>query len=64
MAATTKPKAERCRSGSTIRSHCREAGFWTGIGAPKGTTAAIIDRLNKKISTGLAVRQGGEVRGN
>jgi tripartite-type tricarboxylate transporter receptor subunit TctC len=31
-----------------------EAGIWFGIAAPKGTPAAVIDRLNKEINTGLA----------
>jgi tripartite-type tricarboxylate transporter receptor subunit TctC len=31
-----------------------EAGFWAGIGAPKGTPAGIIDRLNKEINAALA----------
>jgi len=31
-----------------------EASAWQGIGAPKGTPAAIIDRLNQEINAGLA----------
>jgi tripartite-type tricarboxylate transporter receptor subunit TctC len=31
-----------------------EGGFWAGLGAPKGTPAGIIDRLNKEINAGLA----------
>jgi tripartite-type tricarboxylate transporter receptor subunit TctC len=31
-----------------------EASTWTGAGAPKGTPAEIIDKLNKKISAALA----------
>jgi tripartite-type tricarboxylate transporter receptor subunit TctC len=31
-----------------------EASGWTGIGAPKGTPAEVIDILNKEINTGLA----------
>src|SRR5262245_52053403 len=31
-----------------------EASTWNGIGAPKGTPAEIIDRLNKEINAGLA----------
>jgi tripartite-type tricarboxylate transporter receptor subunit TctC len=31
-----------------------EASDWFGIGAPKGTPAGIIDRLNKEISAALA----------
>jgi len=30
-----------------------EASAWTGIGAPKGTPAAVIETLNKQISAGL-----------
>jgi len=29
-------------------------GIWFGIAAPRGTPAAVIDRLNKEINTGLA----------
>jgi tripartite-type tricarboxylate transporter receptor subunit TctC len=31
-----------------------EASAWYGIGAPKGTPAEIIDKLNKEINAGLA----------
>jgi tripartite-type tricarboxylate transporter receptor subunit TctC len=31
-----------------------EAGSWWGIGVPKNTPAAIVDRLNKEINAGLA----------
>jgi len=31
-----------------------EASTWQGIGAPKGTPAEIIDRLNKEINAALA----------
>jgi len=31
-----------------------EASGWIGIGAPKGTPAAIIDKLNSNITAGLA----------
>jgi len=31
-----------------------EASFWTGVGAPKGTPAEIIDTLNKEINAALA----------
>jgi tripartite-type tricarboxylate transporter receptor subunit TctC len=31
-----------------------EASGWLGIGAPKDTPAAVIDRLNKEINAGLA----------
>ena len=31
-----------------------EASSWYGVGAPKGTPAAIIDALNKEINAGLA----------
>jgi tripartite-type tricarboxylate transporter receptor subunit TctC len=31
-----------------------EASGWQGIGAPKGTPAEIIDRLNKEVNAGLA----------
>jgi tripartite-type tricarboxylate transporter receptor subunit TctC len=31
-----------------------EASQWTGIGAPRNTPAAIIDKLNKEINAGLA----------
>jgi tripartite-type tricarboxylate transporter receptor subunit TctC len=31
-----------------------EASYWTGLGAPKGTAAEIVERLNKEINAGLA----------
>jgi len=31
-----------------------EASGWQGIGAPKGTPAAIVEKLNKEINAGLA----------
>ena len=31
-----------------------EASFWHGFGAPKGTPADIVDKLNKEINVGLA----------
>ena len=31
-----------------------EASGWIGVGAPRGTSAAIIDKLNSNINAGLA----------
>jgi tripartite-type tricarboxylate transporter receptor subunit TctC len=31
-----------------------EASAWQGIGAPRGTPAEIVDKLNKEINAGLA----------
>jgi hypothetical protein len=31
-----------------------EASGWFGIGAPKGTPAEIVDKLNREINAGLA----------
>jgi tripartite-type tricarboxylate transporter receptor subunit TctC len=31
-----------------------ETSLWLGLGAPKGTPAAIVDKLNKAINAGLA----------
>src|SRR5215510_3108897 len=31
-----------------------ESSFWTGIGAPKNTPAAIVDKLNDEINSALA----------
>ena len=31
-----------------------EVGSWFGIGAPKGTPAEIVEKLNKEINAGLA----------
>jgi tripartite-type tricarboxylate transporter receptor subunit TctC len=31
-----------------------EASFWYGVGAPKATSAEIVDKLNKEINAGLA----------
>jgi tripartite-type tricarboxylate transporter receptor subunit TctC len=30
-----------------------EASLWNGFGAPKGTPAGIVDKLNKEINAGL-----------
>src|SRR5262245_62145798 len=45
-----------------------EASFWFGVGAPKGTPAEIIEKLNKEINAGLAdptiktrLAEGGDV---
>jgi tripartite-type tricarboxylate transporter receptor subunit TctC len=31
-----------------------EANFWTGIAAPKGTPAEIVDKVNKAVNAGFA----------
>jgi tripartite-type tricarboxylate transporter receptor subunit TctC len=31
-----------------------EASFWTGVAAPKGTPAAIVDKINKAVNDGFA----------
>ena len=31
-----------------------EASTWFGVGAPKGTPTAVVDKLNNEINTGLA----------
>jgi len=31
-----------------------EASFWFGIGAPKGISSEVVDKLNKEINEGLA----------
>jgi tripartite-type tricarboxylate transporter receptor subunit TctC len=31
-----------------------EVGAWFGVGAPKGTPAEVVDRLNNEINAGLA----------
>jgi tripartite-type tricarboxylate transporter receptor subunit TctC len=31
-----------------------ESSFWNGVGVPRNTPTAIIDRLNEEINTGLA----------
>jgi tripartite-type tricarboxylate transporter receptor subunit TctC len=38
--------------GETVRGF--EASVWFGIDAPRNTPAAIIDKLNKEINSGLA----------
>jgi tripartite-type tricarboxylate transporter receptor subunit TctC len=38
--------------GESVKGY--EATAWTGIGAPKGTPAAVIETLNKQIIAGLA----------
>jgi tripartite-type tricarboxylate transporter receptor subunit TctC len=34
-----------------------EASTWSGIGAPKGTPAAVIERLNREVNAGLQDQQ-------
>jgi tripartite-type tricarboxylate transporter receptor subunit TctC len=38
--------------GEFVRDY--EASIWWGLGAPRGTPAEIVDRLNKEINSGLA----------
>jgi tripartite-type tricarboxylate transporter receptor subunit TctC len=44
--------------GRSRRAHSRpsacKASFWFGVGAPKGTPAEILDKLNKEINAALA----------
>lgn len=55
LAVTTAARAEALPDvqplGDFVPGY--EAGDWLGVGAPKGTSAEIVDRLNKEIAAGL-----------
>jgi tripartite-type tricarboxylate transporter receptor subunit TctC len=56
LAVTTKSRSAQLPELSCANDFVPgyEAGIWFGVGAPKGTSAAIIDRLNREINAGLA----------
>jgi tripartite-type tricarboxylate transporter receptor subunit TctC len=56
LAVTTAMRSEALPDVPTVGEFVPgyEASAWFGIGAPKGTPAAIVDKLNKAINAGLA----------
>jgi len=56
LAVTTVTRAEVLPDVPTIADTVPgyEASAWFGIGAPRGTPADVIDRLNREINAGLA----------
>ena len=56
LAVTTSTRLEVLPDIPTVAEFVPgyEASGWFGIGAPKNTPAAIVDRLNKEINLGLA----------
>ena len=56
LAVTTSVRSEVLPDLPTVGDFVPgyEASSWYGVGAPKGTPAAIIDALNKEINAGLA----------
>ncbi len=56
LAVTTSSQAEVLRDLPTVGDFVPgyDANQWYGIGAPRGTPARIVDRLNKEINAGLA----------
>jgi tripartite-type tricarboxylate transporter receptor subunit TctC len=56
LAVTTATRAETVPDVPSVGEFVRgyEVSAWYGIGAPKGTPAEIIDKLNGEINTGLA----------
>ena len=71
LAVTTERRAEALPDVPTVAESLPgyEASAWFGMGAPRGTPAAIVDRLNKEINAALAdpamkaklAEQGGEL---
>jgi len=56
LAVTTATRSETLPDTPTVSDFVPgyEASFWHGLGAPKGTPAEIVDKLNKEINAGLA----------
>jgi tripartite-type tricarboxylate transporter receptor subunit TctC len=56
LAVTTATRSEALPDIPTVGDFVPgfEASYWGGVGAPKGTPAEIIDRLNREINAGLA----------
>ena len=56
MAVTTAERSQALPDVPTVAEFVRsyEASSWHGIGAPAGTPAEIVDKLNKEINAGLA----------
>jgi tripartite-type tricarboxylate transporter receptor subunit TctC len=56
LAVTTAVRSEALPDLPTVGDFVPgyEASVWFGVGAPRNTPAAIIDKLNKEINAGLA----------
>ena len=56
LAVTTETRSEVLPDIPTVAEFVPgyEASAWFGIGAPRGTSAEVIDKLNKEINAGLA----------
>jgi tripartite-type tricarboxylate transporter receptor subunit TctC len=56
LAVTTATRSEALPDIPTVGEFVPgyETSLWLGLGAPKGTPAAIVDKLNKAINAGLA----------
>jgi tripartite-type tricarboxylate transporter receptor subunit TctC len=56
LAVTTAARSETLPQIPTVAEFLPgfEASYWNGLGAPKGTTAQIVDRLNKETNAALA----------
>jgi tripartite-type tricarboxylate transporter receptor subunit TctC len=56
LAVTTATRSPVLPDISTVAEFVPgyESSFWTGVGAPKGTPAEIVDKLNKEINAALA----------
>jgi tripartite-type tricarboxylate transporter receptor subunit TctC len=56
LAVTTAARSEVLPAIPTVGEFVSgyEASFWHGLGAPKGTPAEIVDKLNKEINEGLS----------
>ena len=56
LAVTTATRSEALPDIPTVGEFVAdyEASVWFGVGAPKGTPAEIIDKLNREINTALA----------
>jgi tripartite-type tricarboxylate transporter receptor subunit TctC len=59
LAVTTATRSEALPDIPTVGEFVPgyEASGWSGIGAPKGTPAEIVEKLNKEINAGLADRK-------
>ena len=56
LAVTTAARSEALPNIATVAEFVPgyEASVWQGIGAPKGTPAEIVEKLNREINSGLA----------
>jgi tripartite-type tricarboxylate transporter receptor subunit TctC len=56
LAVTSATRSEALPQTPTVSDFVPdfEATYWTGVCAPKGTPAEIVEKLNKEINAGLA----------